>query len=139
MNHTPTPWFEDGNGIHSKDGFGGAVAIATGLSAHQNIINAAFIVRAVNAHEALVKSLKKALDQALCDGDLCAYAWHDEAREALARRGQIMEVYIVLDDTCYPAKIDTVFAQEKDAYDYRDSMSGHRRVQLIVEKFEVVE
>lgn len=34
--------------------------------------------------EKLAEALKEALEQALCDGDLCAYAWHDDARDALA-------------------------------------------------------
>jgi len=33
----------------------------------------------------LYEALKKALDQSGCDGDLCAYAWHDEARAAIAK------------------------------------------------------
>lgn len=49
---------------------------------------ARFIVRAANAHEALIEALIEALQSALresgCDGDLCNYRWHEKARAALA-------------------------------------------------------
>lgn len=32
----------------------------------------------------LVRILQVALDQTGCDGDLCAYAWHEDARTVLA-------------------------------------------------------
>ena len=45
------------------------------------------IVRAVNTHVALLevlRVLKKALADSMCDGDLCNWAWHEEAREVIA-------------------------------------------------------
>lgn len=33
----------------------------------------------------LIITLKEALEQTNCDGDLCAYRWHESARQVLAR------------------------------------------------------
>jgi len=65
--HTPTPW-HTGEGkaeriIYAADGF--AVADATvfhGLHVESPTANAAFIVRACNAHDELVAALKGLLD-----------------------------------------------------------------------------
>lgn len=96
MTHTPTPWeFQEFEIVHEiQKGLVQSVPIYTNRIAgtlnpcsddwDTAQANAAHIVKCVNAHEALVKALKEALEQALCDGDLCAYDWHDKAREAIA-------------------------------------------------------
>lgn len=33
----------------------------------------------------LLSVLKEALRQSGCDGDLCGYAWHDKARDVIAK------------------------------------------------------
>lgn len=62
--HTPTPWVLEGNSINGKD-FEGCIAMASGKSAHQNLINAAYIVRAVNSHEELLRAAKAMHDEFL--------------------------------------------------------------------------
>lgn len=42
---------------------------------------------ALNERDEAVAILKRALKQVACDGDLCAYAWHEDAK-ALIRRSE---------------------------------------------------
>jgi len=64
--HTPTPWRLEGYSIYSSAHKGRHIVATSdpywGLN--QNKANAAFIVKAVNSHEALVKALE------LCKGAL---------------------------------------------------------------------
>jgi hypothetical protein len=62
--HTPTPWRQQGepNG-HRINGEGGPVAVASPrfMDRTERLANAAFIVRACNAHEDLLAACKKLL------------------------------------------------------------------------------
>lgn len=67
MEHTKTPWYLETNpctydrkaGIFSDDGKYIGSATMAGLSKEEAISNAAYIVRAVNAHEKMVWALKE--------------------------------------------------------------------------------
>lgn len=64
--HAPTPWRIAGKGtIRAGDGWVGTVHW------HKREANAAFIVKAVNAHEALVKALGTMLDE--YDRNVCEH------------------------------------------------------------------
>jgi hypothetical protein len=61
--HTPTPWSLFGNGhcikgSHETGEAGIAMCSMAKRTPEENAINAAFIVKAVNHHEALVEALK---------------------------------------------------------------------------------
>lgn len=78
---TARPWFGDGRNVVSRDTRGTIVCEVTG--AMSNPIMRAdrdLIVRAVNAHEALLSVARKALKMAseLNEGD-----WYEEAKAAL--------------------------------------------------------
>jgi uncharacterized protein YfcZ (UPF0381/DUF406 family) len=45
-----------------------------------------------------------------------------------------MNVYLVLDDSDYPAKVDSVFKNREDAQNYANTLKDY-----IVEEFEVIE
>ena len=45
-----------------------------------------------------------------------------------------MKVYCVLDDSEYPQKLHSIFAQKKDAYDFALSLNIY-----VVEEYEVIE
>lgn len=70
--HTPTPWEagETGHGspyaVYSDDATGSIIAMCqhtyVNRSHEQMIANVAFIVRAVNNHDALVKAIRDACD-----------------------------------------------------------------------------
>ncbi len=90
--HTPTPWRITGYGIIGgiEDGSGQTVAQAQERPSrkrsepdHERLANAAFIVRACNAHDALVEALVEIREKASS-----ASAWNAEgalaACEALA-------------------------------------------------------
>ena len=72
VSHTPTPWTLNGNAITSwvsKDGDHICFAEMSKLSKAQNWAqDAAFIVRAVNSHDELLKAMRKAVKR-LRDGD----------------------------------------------------------------------
>jgi hypothetical protein len=60
--HTPTPWYNDDNVVRQA-GTNSQICLVTydeGQRAHEDITNAAFIVRACNIHGALVESLETA-------------------------------------------------------------------------------
>lgn len=77
--HTATPWQQDEDWIVSGDG--NPVA-----AAHMNAeANAAFIVRACNAHDDLVRALRHAVEAFEADNDKSWYV--AEARAALAKAG----------------------------------------------------
>jgi len=88
---TPGPWWEESDTYQVPriwarfpDGSPCDVACAEGdgsIPFEERRANARLIAAAPELYEAL----KKALDQSGCDGDLCAYAWHDEARAAIAK------------------------------------------------------
>ena len=63
VKHTPTPWELEGN-CHIKSIEGWAIADCdldySSLNLDQQEINASFIVRAVNSHEALIFALRRA-------------------------------------------------------------------------------
>src|SRR5574337_41044 len=72
MNHTPTPWKKGSRNLerHSRailDSHGMLVAEARAATEtwEQTEVNANFIVRACNAHEALVKACQAAKERAL--------------------------------------------------------------------------
>lgn len=93
--HTPTPWYT-GEGkaariVYAQHGF--AVADATIYHARIEPVmeaeeNAAFIVRACNAHDDLVAALQAAVARveiANAEGDPIMSAWLPDARAALAK------------------------------------------------------
>lgn len=55
-NHTPTPWYAKGGQVYSEN-TGRTVALLYSITQTDDA-NAALIVRAVNAHEALVRALE---------------------------------------------------------------------------------
>jgi hypothetical protein len=66
--------------------------LATGPNLHRStshypeeVERAKQIAHAVNCHAELVAVLFEALEQTGCDGDLCAYRWHEKARAILAK------------------------------------------------------
>ena len=62
MTHTPTPWFHCGAEIgRATETSGYAVATATAVNFEQAEMDAAFIVRAVNAHDAMLDALREIL------------------------------------------------------------------------------
>lgn len=103
--HTPTPWFasEDGDGenygastlVDARNGYIASVGAPFAEVAEENLANAAFIVRAVNAHDDLVAALHEYMSQfgqaleaygiAFTDSQKIADA---KARAALARAGE---------------------------------------------------
>jgi hypothetical protein len=91
MTHTPTPWICDSEGILpiSRDG----VSIVARIPNHpDNKANwdadAAFIVRAVNSHQAMVEALteaQEALNRSFTLAQTRAYATVTAVLEALSR------------------------------------------------------
>jgi len=86
--HTPTPWAAGGSVIERE---GETIAQAfrmTGCPIDQPVVNAAFIVRAVNSHDQLVAALREAIEiiQAIDQTDNTCDARIDvsEFRAALA-------------------------------------------------------
>ena len=83
--HTPTPWAASGVTVYGSDGGArNTVADTTccgSMTREADEANAAFIVRAVNSHDALVAAVTMVLD---ADGDLNAIDF-DQLRAALAR------------------------------------------------------
>ena len=67
--HTPTPWSYDGRDIWATNS-GNAVNVARLLTPKLAEANAAFIVKAVNSHAALVEALKAAQSYIETPGDL---------------------------------------------------------------------
>ena len=71
--HTPTPWTTDGVAIWNEIGNVVAASVSTAdtrlyhtkTDYKQASVNAAFLVRAVNAHEELLDAVKMALDAEL--------------------------------------------------------------------------
>lgn len=45
-----------------------------------------------------------------------------------------MKVYCVFEDSTYPAKLDSIFIQKKDAQDFANTLSTY-----IVEEYDVIE
>lgn len=107
MNHTPTPWKLDSTKIQSQQWALGGIAIKSyrkdydeycafnqlkGVKLDEDMANAAFIVRACNSHEDLVKAIlmlreeniKQAerLGERARFSEACSYS-----REALAKAG----------------------------------------------------
>ena len=87
--HTPTPWELEGN-CHIKSIEGWAIADCdldySSLNLDQQEINASFIVKAVNSHEALVEALKRISNgefTADVSSEECLLAMRQVAREAL--------------------------------------------------------
>lgn len=78
--HTPTPWsiegklnkHQEGLLITSRDGLSIVCEMSGGLPFYEVEANAAFIVRAVNSHEALINALKEVSNAA----NVCAA--HDQ-------------------------------------------------------------
>jgi hypothetical protein len=66
--HTPTPWHRAGDYIVSEDEIAVAEITNPCLASQTEDANAAFIVRAVNAHEALVRALRELIEAAEEDG-----------------------------------------------------------------------
>ena len=91
MSHTPTPWYAlvcdvKGHGSLLND-TGLMIADCAYATEHENEgeVNAAFIVRACNAHEALVAALRDACDFVTPDRwGKGRPAWYDKACTALA-------------------------------------------------------
>ena len=89
--HTPTPWeVKDHSYIFANKKLVGRIQGFT-LSDETNEANAAYIVKAVNAHEGLVKAAKNALEtlksvQADTEDDNMPMPWPeiDELEQALA-------------------------------------------------------
>lgn len=90
--HTPTPYFAEQDAVFSRERMHGDYAhrVASCGSVHgdpMNYADAAFIVRACNAHDDLVKALRNTAEAlAHCMGD--NYAIVIEARAALAKAGE---------------------------------------------------
>jgi len=94
--HTPTPWFQDGSAIREEasdlivcrasDGGHLTEVLLTG---DQIEANAAFIVRAVNAHDDLVKALKALTDCFDESGELCETA-QDQLSVALEKADSVL-------------------------------------------------
>ncbi|HXP63987.1 MAG TPA: hypothetical protein VN815_00815 [Steroidobacteraceae bacterium] len=59
--HTPTPWFVMGNSIQTKGG-NYIADLSSPRGSQERDANAAFIVKAVNNHDALVEALTECLD-----------------------------------------------------------------------------
>lgn len=72
--HTPTPWktVKARTYVHIQDERGNCVA---SCAYEQAVTNAAFIVRAVNSHEELLRLLK------VCMGEMLANGWSHESLE----------------------------------------------------------
>ncbi len=87
--HTPGPWTLLGSEIRSSDR--GVALIkweharygdpARGAVEAEDRANACLIAAAPE----LLEACKEALRQSCCDGDLCAYGWHDLARAAIQK------------------------------------------------------
>lgn len=58
MSHTPTPWAFNGLHIYAANSFYGIADVTNHNGYPCNAANAAYIVRAVNAHEGLVRALE---------------------------------------------------------------------------------
>jgi hypothetical protein len=92
--HTPTPWRVeyDDNGFFFIDAPGrpSPYIAATGGEGMANAENAAFIVKAVNSHDALVDALKSCA--AVCAGEVTSKSGLidalEKARAALALAGE---------------------------------------------------
>ncbi|MBA8886128.1 hypothetical protein FHW12_000319 [Dokdonella fugitiva] len=88
--HTPTPW-HTGEGkaeriIYADDGFAVAdAAVFHGRHVESPANNAAFIVRACNAHDELVAALRRAVEAA--EARMPNATFLADARAALAKAG----------------------------------------------------
>jgi hypothetical protein len=60
--HTPTPWRVVGGTIHASDKAGYVAELSSPRGGNQRDTDAAFIVKAVNNHDALVKELEAQRD-----------------------------------------------------------------------------
>ena len=80
--HTPGPWIIDGNEafVDIVSSTGDLIAEVEPDNEHE-FGNA----RLIAAAPELLETLKKALEASNCDGDLCAYAWHEDARRVIAK------------------------------------------------------
>jgi hypothetical protein len=101
MPHTPTPWMPDDSGhVRGADGRKitlalSGLALSCGVPSEQDKADGAFVLRAVNSHDALVAALK-----AMCDRfpywfphdsgycDPAALALVTDARAALAAQAE---------------------------------------------------
>ena len=95
MNHTPTPWDFRSRSITVKDNGEDIVAEANGgLSGTigEAVANAAFIVRACNAHEALVKAATDLLAYLPASSDGFQVKLEDVLVEALQFAGADIKV-----------------------------------------------
>ena len=87
--HTPTPWLADSSGLRA--GVGPILFMTTGGYTGRSTAkaNAAFIVRACNAHEELVTALDDLKAYAEGQGLMFSVGWgktvHERVRAALAK------------------------------------------------------
>lgn len=80
--YTPGPWRDGCEGnlrVYGPDGQGDD----SGLIA--DVFKGRGNARLIAAAPDLLRVLKAALEQTGCDGDLCMYWWHGEAREIIAK------------------------------------------------------
>lgn len=93
MSHTPTPWyvsgFETQAGGNSRvimggDGF--SIAHVMDRTTPENIADAAFIVKACNAHDELLIALAEVFSD---HGKVNSLEWTDKAAQALAKAGAL--------------------------------------------------
>jgi hypothetical protein len=88
--HTPGPWRDsvELRGTHKlfaavHSGQGVLIANCGAEDCVEHRANAKLIAAA----PALADALRAALNESGCDGDLCNYRWHDQARAALCAAG----------------------------------------------------
>ena len=86
---SPGPWTVDAGlglkdeGMEILDANRRPVVASCILAGVMRQADATLIAASPELRDVLVKAYK----QSSCDGDLCAYAWHEEARELFARLG----------------------------------------------------
>jgi hypothetical protein len=93
--HTPTPWYTElDRSIRADDGDGHVALLAgSDFNVATEEANAAFIVRACNAHDALVAALRELIDDADNSGVTAHFKGRgfdesiEKARAALAKAG----------------------------------------------------
>jgi hypothetical protein len=84
MKHTPGPWMVEGGGfVGGPVGYGRICQFWNKFE--EDFRNADANARLIAAAPELLRVLKAALYQTGCDGDLCGYVWHEEAREIIAK------------------------------------------------------
>ena len=81
--HTPTPWFSDETLIFVPDLNNDLAGID--IAEAKRAADAAFIVRACNAHDDLVAALRRAVEAA--EARMPCATFLDDARAALAKAG----------------------------------------------------